>query len=177
MKRILNRKKNSMPAKRVRFVARLFLLSALAFSLFALGCCKRKASLEEAGKAYQSGDFNKAAEIFLPEAEKGSPEAQVNVAFMYYCGMHFPKDHKKAAEWYGKAARRGNVNAQFSLGTLHENGEGVPRNLEEAYFWYAIAESKGDKDAQRLRRDLEQRLNAAQVKSLKKRIAAWKPES
>lgn len=154
-----------------------FIASMLLASLFATGCCSRKPNLEDAGKAYQSGDFNKAAELFLPAAEKGDPEAQVNIAFMYYCGMHFKKDHAKAAEWYKKAARRNHTNAQFSLGTLYENGEGVKRDLGEAYFWYALAEKKGDKDAKRLRQELELRLPATAVKELKKRITAWKAES
>lgn len=142
---------------------------------FATGCCSKKVTLEDASKAYQSGDFSKAASIFIPAAEKGNPEAQVNIAFMYYCGMHVEKDHKKAAEWYLKAARQGHSNAQFSLGTMYENGEGVERNFEEAYFWYSLAEKKNDKDAQRLRRELEQKLSRTQVTSLKKRISDWKP--
>ncbi len=143
--------------------------------LFMNGCCGKKATMEEAGKAYQSGDFAKAAAIFAPAAEKGDPEAQVNIAFMYYCGMHVEKNHKLAAEWYRKAADQNHANAQFSLGTMNENGEGIARNLDEAYFWYSLAEKQGDKDAQRLRRELELKLTKAQVTSLKKRVSDWKP--
>lgn len=150
----------------------LFLLTGLLIS----GCCKKEPPLEVAGKAYQKGDFAKAVEIFKPAAEEGNPEAQANIAFMYYCGMHFEKDHEKAAKWYLSAAQQNHLNAQFSLGTLYENGEGVKRDFSEAYFWYAIAEKQGDKDAQRLRRELERRLSSKQVQSLKKRIAAWKPK-
>ena len=132
--------------------------------------------MEDASKAYQSGDFAKAAAIFIPAAEKGDPEAQVNIAFMYYCGMHVEKNHELAAEWYLKAARQNHANAQFSLGTMLENGEGIARNLEDAYFWYGLAEKQGDKDAQRLRRELEQKLSRKQVTSLRKRISDWKPD-
>ncbi|MEW6708857.1 MAG: tetratricopeptide repeat protein [Candidatus Riflebacteria bacterium] len=148
----------------------------LAACLINAGCCGRKQTLEDAGKAYQSGDFAKASQIFMPAAEQGDAEAQVNIAFMYYCGMHFPKDQKKAAEWYLKAAKRNHTNAQFSLGTLYENGEGVKRSIGEAYFWYSLAEKNGDKDAKRLRQELELKLNSNQIKELKKRIASWKPE-
>lgn len=143
--------------------------------LLTVGCCSRKATIEDAGKAYQSGDFAKAASIFTPEAEKGNPEAQVNLAFMYYCGMHVEKNHKIAAEWYLKAAKQNHANAQFSLGTLYENGEGVEKSLEEAYFWYSLAEKLGDNDARRLRRELELKLSKEQVTRLKKRVTAWKP--
>jgi len=155
---------------------RCFALMLLAMPvLFFTGCCSRKASLEEAGKAYQSGDFAKAASIFAPAAEKGDPEAQVNMAFMYYCGMHVPKDQKKAAELYRLAADQNHANAQFSLGTMYENGEGVERSFVEAYFWYSLAEKQNDKDAQRLRRELELKLSKDQVTNAKKRISAWKP--
>ncbi|HAE39640.1 MAG TPA: hypothetical protein DCG57_13540 [Candidatus Riflebacteria bacterium] len=140
------------------------------------GCCgKKEPVLEQAGKAYLEGDYRKAVLMFMPEAEDGNPEAQVNIAFMYYCGMHVEKDHSVAAEWYKKAADRNNVTAQFSLATLFENGEGVNRDLEEAYFWYNLAEKQGDKDAQKLRRELEQRLSAAQISRVKSRLATWQP--
>lgn len=139
------------------------------------GCCNRKVTLDEASKAYQSGNFAKAASVFEPEAEKGNPEAQVNIAFMYYCGMHVEKNQKTAAEWYLKAAQQNNATAQFSLGTQYENGEGVTKNPEEAYFWYSLAEKQGDKDAQRLRRELELTLSKDQVTTQKKRVTDWKP--
>lgn len=151
------------------------LLIILAAALVT-GCCGKKAPvLEEAGKAYLDGDYRKAVLMFLPEAEDGNPEAQVNIAFMYYCGMHVEKDHSVAAEWYRKAAERNNVTAQFSLATLYENGEGVNRDPEEAYFWYSLAEKQGDKDSQRLRRELEQSLSAAQISNAKSRLATWQP--
>lgn len=155
---------------------RIFLILTLALSPMFTGCCNKKPTLEDAGKAYQSGDFKKAADIFTPAAEEGNPDAQVNIAFMYYCGMHFPKDQQKAAEWYEKAAKQNNSNAQFSLGTLYENGEGVKQNLTEAYFWYSLAEKQGDRDSQRLRREIERKLSSKQIKELKGRISSWKPE-
>jgi TPR repeat protein len=155
------------------------LIAVLVVALFTglTGCCdKRPDILEEAGKAYQSGDFRKAVLMFLPEAEDGSPEAQVNIGFMYYCGMHVEKDHEVAAGWYLKAARQNNVTAQFSIGTMYENGEGVEKNLEEAYYWYGLAEKQGDKDAQKLRRELEKSLARDKVVQLRKRIAEFKPQ-
>ncbi len=160
----------------INIVKSLSVMLVILLVISAAGCCGKKMPvLEEAGKAYLEGDYRKAVLMFLPEAEDGNPEAQVNIAFMYYCGMHVEKDHSVAAEWYRKAAERNNVTAQFSLGTLYENGEGVNRDFEEAYFWYNLAEKQGDKDAQRLRREVEQNLSAAQVSSVKARIVAWKP--
>lgn len=154
----------------------LSVVLVMVTALLITGCCGKKLPvLEEAGKAYLDGDYRKAVLMFLPEAEDGNPEAQVNIAFMYYCGMHVEKDASEAAKWYRKAAERNNVTAQFSLGTLYENGEGVNRDLEEAYFWYNLAEKKNDKDAQRLRRELELRLSADQISRVKGRLATWRP--
>ncbi len=150
-------------------------LMFLSLLIFATGCCKKELNLKEASKAYLRGDYKAAAEIFLPKAETGDPEAQVNIAFMYYCGMHVQQDFAKAAEWYIKAAERDHPNAQFSLATLYENGEGVEQDIEEAYFWYSLAERHGDEDAKRSRIELEQKISEDHVKFLKKRLSEWKP--
>ena len=66
--------------------AYIMFFSILLF--FATGCCKKELNLKEASKAYLKGDYKEAAEIFLPKAKTGDAEAMVNIAFMYYCGMH-----------------------------------------------------------------------------------------
>lgn len=154
-------------------IAYLILFSALL--LFATGCCKKELTMTDASKAYKSGDYKQASDIFMPKARKGDPEAMVNVAFMYYCGMHLEQDFEKAAEWYTKAAERNHPNAQFSLATLYENGEGVEKDLSEAYFWYSLAERHGDNDAKSSRKELEAKLPKREVQNLKERLEAWEP--
>lgn len=158
-----------------KFVKTKALFSLIVLCLVITGCCNKEPPLYQAGREYKKGNYTKAAEIFYPAAEEGNPEAMVNVAFMYYCGLHFEKDHKEAAKWYEKAANMNHVNAQFSLGTLYENGEGVARNLEKAYYWYSLAAKQGDKDAERLKNDLEKRLSASAIENLKKQINDFKP--
>lgn len=151
-------------------------ITLLLAVLTVTGCCSKQTDvIEEAGKAYQSGDFRKAVLMFMPEAEDGNPEAQVNIGFMHYCGMHLEKNHAEAARWYLKAAKQNHVTAQFSIGTMYENGEGVERDLEKAYFWYSLAEKQGDKDSQKLRREIEQKLDSKQVARARKLIDEWKP--
>jgi TPR repeat protein len=152
-----------------------FIILFSVLLVFATGCCKKELNLKEASKAYLRGDYKEAAEIFLPKAEKGDAEAMVNIAFMYYCGMHVKQDFVQAARWYTKAAERNHPNAQFSLATLYENGEGVEQDLEEAYFWYSLAEKHGDEDAKRSRIELEQKITATHIKFLKERIENWQP--
>ncbi|MBQ3644790.1 MAG: sel1 repeat family protein [Candidatus Riflebacteria bacterium] len=152
-----------------------FIILFSVLLVFATGCCKKELNLKEASKAYLRGDYKEAAEIFLPKAEKGDAEAMVNIAFMYYCGMHVKQDFVQAARWYTKAAERNHPNAQFSLATLYENGEGVEQDLEEAYFWYSLAEKHGDEDAKRSRIELEQKISKTHIKFLKERIENWQP--
>ncbi|MDD3000941.1 MAG: tetratricopeptide repeat protein [Candidatus Riflebacteria bacterium] len=154
------------------------LITTLTLAIGALilpGCCNKQATLKDASKAYKSGDYKTAAEIFIPEARKGNPEALVNLAFMYYCGLHVERNYLKASDYYLEAAKKNNVTAQFSLGTMYENGEGVTKSLSEAYFWYLLAEKQNDSDARKLRREAEQVLDASTVKEIRRRVEQWNP--
>lgn len=144
--------------------------------IYFTGCCKRGPTVEEAGKAYLSGNYEAAARIFTPKAEEGDPEAQVNIAFMHYCGLHVKQDFAEAARWYRKSAAQNNVTAQYSLGTLYENGEGVEIDLAEAWFWYSLAEKQKDEHAARLRKEIEPRIQPAKLAEARARLQAWKPE-
>lgn len=143
---------------------------------FTFGCCKKSSPIADGSEAYKKGDYKKAAAIFMPVAEKGDAVAQLNIAFMYYCGLHYKRDFKKALKWYLKAASQNNKDAQFSIGTMFENGEGTKRNIAKAYFWYSLAERQGDIDAKRLRKELEKAFDAKQLKRIKAAIKKWKPE-
>ena len=156
---------------------RNILLILLILAGFTSGCCGKKSTIADGSKAYKKGDFKKAAEIFIPKAEKGDAVAQLNIAFMYYCGLHLEKNHKKALGWYLKAANQNNKDAQISIGTMFENGEGTKRNLAKAYFWYSLAEKQGDKDAKKLRRDLGRSFSSTQLKKIKASIKKWKSKS
>lgn len=149
----------------------IFIVAVTCFT----GCCKRGPTVEEASKAYLAGNYETAAEIFTPKAEEGDPEAQVNIAFMHYCGLHVKQDFAKAALWYRKSAEQNNVTAQYSLGTLYENGEGVETDLAEAWFWYSLAEKQKDEHAARLRKEIEPRIQADKLAETRARLQAWKP--
>lgn len=86
-------------------------------------------------KAVQNGDFATAVKIWTPLAEKGSREAQFNLAVMYDDGMGIPEDNAEAAKWYRKAAENGFPQAQLILGIMYVEGEGVPEDTEESLNW------------------------------------------
>ena len=58
----------------------------------------------DAEAAYARGDYATAFKIWLPLAEQGSAQAQLNVARMYERGEWVAQDKRAAMEWYDKAA-------------------------------------------------------------------------
>ena len=72
-------------------------LSATAFAL----------PQPDAEAAYARGDYATAFKIWLPLAEQGSAQAQLNVARMYERGEWVAQDKQAAMEWYRRAADQG----------------------------------------------------------------------
>ena len=58
----------------------------------------------DAEAAYARGDYATAFKIWLPLAEQGSAQAQLNVARMYERGEWVAQDKRAAMEWYNRAA-------------------------------------------------------------------------
>jgi hypothetical protein len=58
----------------------------------------------DAEAAYARGDYATAFKIWLPLAEQGSTQAQLNVARMYERGEWVAQDKQAATEWYNRAA-------------------------------------------------------------------------
>ena len=115
--------------------------------------------------AYKIGDYLTALEHFRPLAERGHPEAQANLGFMYSKGQGVLQDYPKAIKWLSKAAAQGNAHAQHNLGIIHGNGLGVPRDHFLAYVWFNIAAGNGHKTSA-VKRDLAAtRLNPTDLKS------------
>jgi hypothetical protein len=60
----------------------------------------------DAEAAYARGDYATAFKIWLPLAEQGSSQAQLNVARMYERGEWVAQDKQAAMEWYRRAAEQ-----------------------------------------------------------------------
>jgi len=70
-------------------------------------------------------------------AEKGDPESQNKIGWMYDQGIGFKEDTKKAIKWYLKSANQGFQKAKLNLGAMYELGRGVNQNYEQARKWYS----------------------------------------
>ena len=77
--------------------------------------------------------------MFTKAAEKGHPEAQENLGWMYLKGEGTSVDNTKAFKWYSKAAEQGVANAQYILGILYGEGIGVTESMKDAAYWINLA--------------------------------------
>lgn len=93
--------------------------------------------------AYWFKQYDKALAEWRPLAEKGMPEAQSTVGWMYQSGHGVEQNHAAALEWYTKSAAQGYVVAQHNLGIFYENGWGVKQDYKAAVQWYEKAAAQG----------------------------------
>jgi len=98
--------------------------------------------------AYNSGNYEKAAEWWRKSAEQGHATAQYNLAWSYEKGKGVLQDYNEAAKWYRKAAEQGDAAAQFALGVSYRRGKGVPQDRKKAVEWWHKAAEQGHAKAQ-----------------------------
>lgn len=89
--------------------------------------------------SYDRADYKTALKVWLPTAETGDLEAQVNVGEIFEKGLGGEPNYEAAMIWYQKAAAKGNSRAQFNLGTMYEQGLGIPKDKVQALNWYRQA--------------------------------------
>ena len=98
--------------------------------------------------AYKKGNYKAALNEWLPLAEKGSAEAQFNLAGMYAKGYGVVMDEKKSFDWYKKSAEQGHAKAQYNLGVMYLIGSGVTKSLSAAKHWLRLAYDNGIEDVE-----------------------------
>lgn len=91
-----------------------------------------------AATAHRQGDYQAAARLWRPLAEKGSVNAQFNLGQMYRHGDGVAQDYAEALKWYRKAAKQGDKESQLNLGSMYLNGEGVAKDEKEAHRWFTL---------------------------------------
>jgi|GEM_PF-321855 len=89
-------------------------------------------------------DDASAARKFQRAAELGSPNAQVNLGWMYDKGRGVTQNYPEAVKWYKMAADQGHALGQENLGIMYENGTGVTKDITEALKWYKLAADQGN---------------------------------
>ncbi|KTC89688.1 SEL1-like repeat protein [Fluoribacter dumoffii] len=105
-------------------MGRLFNLSIVVILIFVLsGCAVRSAiNLREGINSFRVEDYRKAFIRLKPEAERGQPDAQYAVGYMYYYGKGVVEDRKKAWFWINAAANLGQPDAKVAVQILASGG-------------------------------------------------------
>jgi TPR repeat protein len=119
--------------------------------------------------AFNRGDYNSAARLLLPLAERGNARAQGMVGFMYATGQGLPQAYDAAGYWYRLAAEQGDPTSQYLLGLAYDKGQGVPQDDVAAYKWLNLAAAHAPK---KTRENFAKLRNAVASKMSRGQIAA-----
>jgi TPR repeat protein len=111
--------------------------------------------LQRGLNAYYKGEYDTAAALLQPLADKGVSRAQFRIAYMYYRGRGFAQD-KSEADRIARAAlpsvrqfaEQGRSWAQSDLGSLYEDGLVLAKDYAYAIYWYRSAAEQGYAGAQ-----------------------------
>lgn len=79
--------------------------------LFLSACATGAVNLREGIHSFQVQDYRQAFIRLKPEADKGQPDAQYAIGYMYYYGQGVVEDRKKAWYWITCAAKAGQADA------------------------------------------------------------------
>jgi len=118
------------------------LCGALCLAFAARPAAAAGARLQEGIRAYASGHYDKAAQIFSVLAPKGNPLARAYLGYMYEYGKGVPQDYVVAAGWYKCASQQGVAQAQYELGLMYDRALGVPQDYVKAYALVNLAVAK-----------------------------------
>lgn len=123
---------------------RLFLMSlAMLVSSTLAGATDFNSAFEEGWDAYQSGRYRIAMQHWLPLAEQGDANAQLNIGLLYESGRGTDADPVQAAYWYRQSAEYGLAAAQYNLGLMYRDGNGVEQDQGVARGWFERAAAQG----------------------------------
>jgi S1-C subfamily serine protease len=128
-----------------------FVRTAAACIGLALICLSFSASAEPAETddfrrgwdAFESGQYETALDYWMPLAEQGDPNAQLNVGLMYDAGRGLEVNPARAVHWYRQSAENGLAAAQYNLGLMYRDGQGVEQNRQLANSWIERAAAQG----------------------------------
>lgn len=90
-------------------MARFFLLLGLALVMISQNGCVN--NLKSGINSFRVQDYRQAFLRLKPEAERGQPDAQYAVGYMYYYGQGVVENRKFADYWINKAAEAGQSEA------------------------------------------------------------------
>lgn len=139
----------------------LVLMSILSTSIIVV------ASNDIGYKFYEKGNYKKALEVWVIEAEAGNKEALYNIGLLYFFGNGVEKNLPLAFSYCQKAAFMGSPRAQNNLAFMYINGLGVDKSYIDSYAWASVAIKHGYNSHQ-IRDDARIRLSPAMLRDAEK---------
>ncbi|CAG9934166.1 tetratricopeptide repeat protein [Candidatus Nitrotoga arctica] len=113
--------------------------------LFALNGQAIADSFPDALNAYETGDYSKAFDLFVPLAQQGNVKAQLTLSAMYAIGKGVPQDYEKAVKWYQMAAEKGSqgdTEQKINFSLYSPTNYNIP--LKEVAKWYKFVAEQGN---------------------------------
>jgi uncharacterized protein len=157
----------------------LHAIAGAAAMILALLAPAQANSPRQGNSAYTRGDYVAAAAIFAALAERGDPNAQTRLGFMYATGRGVPQNMTAAAEWYRRGAEQGHAMAQYLLGLLYDKGQGVPRDVVEAHRWLNLSAARAGKadrdDRVRMRDAVATKMTRGEIARSRLLAVTWTP--
>ncbi|MFT7531184.1 MAG: TPR repeat protein/SH3-like domain-containing protein [Gammaproteobacteria bacterium] len=126
----------------------LFYLCFLFIAIGSLPDISAAGAREDARRAYEEKDYDKAHELWEQLSNQGDKEAQFSIGVMYSLGTGKEKDPAKAFQWFSQAGQNGHLKAMFNLGIAYWTGHGTLEDKKEAVHWWRKAAEKGDPASQ-----------------------------
>ena len=106
------------------------------------------AGSDEALKAYKSGEYQKALEMWMLLAYEGDVDAQYRLGLMFLHGTGIVVSTEEAVYWLSRAAEQGEPRAQYLLGAVYLSGKGLTSDREHGLEWWRAAAGNGNAAAQ-----------------------------
>jgi len=117
---------------------RLFVLFFLLWSSFIFANSGAD-YFNEGVKAYNSGNYTKAAELFKKSCDMGNVSGCYNLGIFYDNGQGVRQSYVKAAELFKKSCDMGVAAGCYNLGILYDNGQGVRQSYVKAKEFFGKA--------------------------------------
>jgi len=139
----------------------LVLIGILSISIMAI------ANNDIGYKYYKKGNYKKALEVWVIEAEAGNKEALYNIGLLYFFGNGVEKNLSLAFNYCQEAAYMGSPRAQNNLAFMYIKGLGIEKSYIDSYVWASVAIKHGYNSHQ-IRDDARIQLTPAMLRDAEK---------
>ncbi len=89
-------------------------------------------NMQHGKQDFVQGNYIKAYQELLPEAQHGNAQAQYAIGYLLYYGLGVPQNHEQSRYWTKKAATQGLPDAKRALAKMNEQTTQAPTTKPKA---------------------------------------------